>query len=211
MANVPRFAYTRLFVQELREREEGLVQIITSNREEELGSLTDGEARYNHGRAWFSRDPKNKGVLPEPFEGLVLAKDPARATRVRYRGGGQLGKHRFRYPQYTVENTEMIGSEWMYFIDNDLTVFTVVTRDTGDSIQRYVGPPYVPIPKEIKMTTFTETFSTVKNCYRGQLVRGGKISVQQFDRILRANDIDRSISKTEQCEALERLGEFVWA
>ena len=208
---LPRFAYTRLFVQELREEEEGLVQIITSNGQEELGSLTDGEARYQYGLAWFARDPKNKGVLPEPFEGLVLAKDPSQATRVRYRRGGQLGRHHFSLPHYTVENTGLIGSEWVYFIDNNLNVFTVVTNDTGDSIQRYVGLPYVPIPKEIKMATFTKTFGTVKNCYRGQLIRGGKISVQQFTRILRANDIDRSVSKTEQCEALERLGEFIWA
>lgn len=208
---LPRFAYTRLFVVELREEPKGLIQIITSNREDELGLKTDGIARNNHGLAWFDRDPKNKGVLPEPFEGIVLAKDPSQSTRVTYRRRGQLGGHRISFPHYTTDSTGMVGPEWVYFIDNDRTVFTVFTDDTGGSIQRYVGPRYVPIPKEIKMATFTETFGTVKNCYRGQLIREGKISVQQFTRILRANDIDRSVSKTEQCEALERLGEFIWA
>ena len=208
---IPRFPYTRLFVQELREMGEGLIQIITSDHEEELGSLTDGEARHGKGIAWFARDRKNKGVLPEPFEGIVLAKDTSQSTRVKYRKGGQLGGHGISFPHYTTDSTGMVGSEWVYFIDNDLTIFTVFTVDTGDSVQRCVGPQYVPEPKEVKMATFTETFGTVPDCYRGQLKHGGRISVDQFTRILRANGIDRSVSKTEQCEALERLGEFIWA
>ena len=100
---------------------------------------------------------------------------------------------------------------WVYFIDNNRTVFTVITSADSGATHRYVGPQYVPIPKEVQMVTFAETFGTVENCYRGQFISGGRISTQQFNRSVRANDIDANMTKTKKCEALERLGEFVWA
>ena len=74
-----------------------------------------------------------------------------------------------------------------------------------------VGKQYVPIPKEVKMANFAETFGTAENCNRGQLIKGGRLSAQQVNRILRANGIDLNMNKIERCKALERLGEFVWA
>jgi hypothetical protein len=74
-----------------------------------------------------------------------------------------------------------------------------------------VGKQYVPIPKEVKMANFAETFGTAENCNRGQLIKGGRLSAKHVNRIIRANGIDPNINKKEQCEALERLGEFVWA
>ena len=74
-----------------------------------------------------------------------------------------------------------------------------------------VGKQYGLIPKDVQMHTFSETFGTAENCYRGQLIKGGRLSAQQVNRILRANVIGLNMNKKEQCEALERLGEFVWA
>ena len=123
---------------------------------------------------------------------------------------GQLTGHGVLLPDYRTVSTARIGSEWVYSIDNNRTVFTVLALNDGGATYRYVGPRYVPIPKKVKMGTFTETFGTVSNCYRGQLITRGRLSAQHVNRILRTNGIDRNLTKTEQCEALERLGEFVW-
>ena len=211
MPSVPKFSYTRLFVQELRDEGNGLKRIITSPGNEQLGLLTDGQARYSNGIQWYDRLSKNKGILPDPFEGIVLARDVSRSTTVRHRRRGQLGGNRVLSPDYTTVSTGRIGSEWVWFIDNNLTVFTVLARNVGNATRRYLGPQYVPIPKEVQMVTFRETFGTVEDCYKGQLKRGGRISPDQFKRIVRANDIDANMTKMKKCEALERMGEFAWA
>ena len=56
MPRVLRFSYTRLFVQELRDEGNGLKRIITSPSKEELGLLTDGQARYGNGIQRCGRD-----------------------------------------------------------------------------------------------------------------------------------------------------------
>ena len=75
-------------------------------------------------------------------------------------------------PDYRTVSTARIGSEWVYSIDNNRAVFTVLALNDGGATHRYVGPQYVPIPKEVKMGTFTETFGSVSNCIRGQLKTG---------------------------------------
>ena len=74
---------------------------------------------------------------------------------------------------------------------------------------RLVGRQFVPISKE--MLNFSEIFGTAENCNRGQTKTRGRLSAQQINRILRANDIDQNMNKIERCKALERLGEFIWA
>ena len=172
--------------------------------------MGSGQARYGNGIQWFDRLPKIKGNLPDQLEGIVLARDLSQSTTGRYRRG-QLAGRRVLFPDYTTVSTGRVGSDWVYFIDNNRTVFTVCTRDDSGATHRYVGPQYVPIPKQVQMVKFAETFGTVENCYRGQFISGGSISAQQFNRIVRANDIDANMTKTKKCEALERLREFVWA
>ena len=128
MPSVPKFSYTRLFVQELRDEGNGLKRSITSPGNEQLGLLTDGQARYSNGIQWYDRLSKNKGILPDPFEGIVLARDASRSTTVRHRRRGQLAGHGALFPDYRTVSTGRIGSEWVWFIDNNRTIMASCVR-----------------------------------------------------------------------------------